>query len=87
MMNYREEWEASREGKRQYVEGLERLIVERQEALAKKRRDFCKQIMTDAERYRAELRQMLGWPLVDHAVEGLPAVSAVRLAEEDGVTI
>jgi len=86
-MNYREDIQTSKEYKQTYIDGLERLILERQREAADKRAAYCKNIFTDAEAYREDFRKMLGWPLTEHGAKGVPAVRKVRLAEENGYSI
>ena len=52
-----------------YLKGIEKLISDRQYALAQKRREYCKDIFKTPEKYREDLRRMLGYPLVDHVCE------------------
>ncbi len=86
-MNYREEWKTTKEFKQEYIDGLERLILARQQASAAKRADYCKNIFADPDTYRVDFRKMLGWPLADHHTEGLPAVKEEKLSDEAGYSI
>lgn len=87
MPNYREDVEKSKEFKQNYVDGFERIILERQQKLAQKRAEYTKDIFKDGERFRADFKKMLGWPLVDCKNENLPSVKSTKLATEDGYTI
>ena len=87
MVEYREEIQASEEYKKKFVEGLNELIFDRQREFEKKRKEYRKDIFKDQEKYRDAFKSMLGWPLVDHHDEGLPGVSSVKLAEENGYKI
>ena len=82
-MEYREEYDVTKGYKEKYVDEIDRLILERQRVAAEKRREYCKNIFADPEPYRHTLREMLGWPLVDKAREGVPAVSSEELYECD----
>ena len=86
-MNYREQWETTKEYKQAYVDGLERLVLARQQETAAKRAAYCKDIFKNPDAYRADFRKMLGWPLVDHHVDALPTVISEKLSDEDGYSI
>ena len=59
MPNYREDVEKSKEFKQNYVDGFERIILERQQKLAQKRAEYTKDIFKDGERFRADFKKML----------------------------
>lgn len=86
-MHYREPTETAKPYKKCYLAGLNRLIDEKQAEAATERRVYAADIFTDPERYRNDLRQMLGWPLTEPHCDHLPAVTAEKLSEEDGYTI
>lgn len=86
-MNYRENIEASEKYKETYTKQIEKLIKEKQKTAREKRIDYSKNIFTDPERYRRDLRAMLGWPLVDYKPEGIPRVKSYKLSCEDGYTV
>lgn len=86
-MNYREELHDAKQPKQAYLDGLEALIGAKQREAAKTRGEYQKRIFEDPERYRADLRRMLGWPLVDCDVVGLPSVRSEKLADEEGYSI
>ena len=81
-MNYRENIEDSAIYRQEYRDGIMKLLQERQNDAAKRRREYFKDIFSDSERYRRELAEMLGWPLVGHTPDGLPRVETVKLADE-----
>ncbi len=87
MINYRETTEVTKENKKKYLSGIETVILERKEKLSQKRAEYCKDIFTNTEKYRDDLKEMLGWPLIDYSGEGLPSAKATRLSEENGVTV
>ena len=87
MIKYCENIEASKKCKEKYADGLNSLILTRQEQLAQKRTLYCKDIFSDTEKYRNDLKKMLGWPLIDYSDLELPNVKSTKLAEEDGFTI
>ena len=87
MVDYREEMQVADEFKKKLVDGLDELILSRQRELEEKRKEYRKDIMSDPEKYREAFKTMLGWPLVGHRDEGLPDVTSVELAHENGYTI
>ena len=86
-MRYQEEKQNTKEGKQVYLDGLKRLISLRQQAAAKKRNEYCKDIFTEPARYREDMRRMLGWPLIGQSDAELPKVSSEKLSDEDGYTV
>lgn len=54
MINYRESEAASKIFKERYATDIEALICSREQALSSVRREYCKDIFTDSERYREE---------------------------------
>ena len=87
MVDYREDIQVAEEFKKKFVDGLDELIFDRQRDFEKKRKEYRKDIMRTPEKYREVFKSMLGWPLVDHVDEGLPDVTSVMLAHENGYTI
>ena len=87
MMKYREEISITQQNKQDYVDGIDKLIISRQQDMEKVRKEYAKNIMLDPEKYREDFKKMLGWPLVDHHDDHLPAVKAEKIAREDGYTI
>lgn len=86
-MQYREVVKKCDDYKQDYVAGLDRVILRRQQEAAEQRIDFSRDIFTRGESYRQAFRRMLGWPLVDHTPAGLPPVREERLSEEEGYTL
>lgn len=86
-MHYQEPIETAKPYKEQYLAGLTRLIEEKQAEAAEIRQEYCRDIFTDPERYRKDLRNMLGWPLTEPSPADLPPVTAEKLSEEEGYTI
>ena len=83
-MLYREEKLDSIIYKQEYLDGIERLIAQRQREAALLREEYVKDIFERPEEYRADLRAMLGWPLVGHTDKGIPTVTFEKLSEEEG---
>ena len=48
------------------------------------RDNYFKNIFDEQEKYREDLKEMLGWPLFGFVSEKLPGVSMEKLSEEDG---
>lgn len=86
-MEYTEITSATDSTKKEYVDGLNRIILQRQTRAQQIRDNYVQDIFANPEKYRADLRKMLGWPLVDHETADLPTVSAEQLTLEDGYCI
>lgn len=86
-MNYAEEKSVCAAYKQEYVQGIVHLLEKRQKRAEKIRERFFRNFFLDPEKYREELKRMLGWPLTEKAERPSPAVSATELSEEDGYTI
>lgn len=86
-MNYREEIQTSEKYKTNYVDGIEKIIEERQKDAEIIRKEYVKDIFENQNKYREEFKNMLGWPLVNHFDNSLPETQFEKLSEEDGYTI
>lgn len=86
-MKYSETKEATAATKRAYVDGINKLIRQRQKQAEDIRNDYCREIFENQEKYRNDLRKILGWPLVDYETSGIPEVITKRLSEEEGYCI
>jgi len=86
-MEYREEKNRSKVYKQEYLSGIEKVIAERQRSAEKVRTEYSKDIFSNPQKHRNELKKMLGWPLVEHTADGLPEVTSELLGEEDGYVI
>lgn len=86
-MNYREEIKQSEQFKRNYLDSLDTLIQFREQQAETDRAEYVKQIFENPKKYRGDFRKMLGWPLTDHTIKGLPSITAEKLSQEDGYTI
>jgi dienelactone hydrolase len=88
IMTYREDTGASESAKKEYLDSILKIIEGRQSDAEKRRKDHSADIFKNPEKYRAELREMLGWPLVDHADTSLPRlVKSEPLAYFDGYEV
>ncbi len=86
-MNYRELQDNTAQTKKAYADTLEQLIQSKETAAQKARVAYAKDIFSDPERYRTELRQMLGWPLTEPRPQSVPAVHSELIAKEDEYSI
>jgi hypothetical protein len=82
-MKYRETYTDTASYKRDYLSGLEALIAKRQRDAEDQRNAYVKDIFLDPERYRGELRRMLGYPLSDEREREVPTVTMEKLSDED----
>ena len=86
MFQYRETVEAGNQKRFEYLSSLDRFIQEKRESAERIRAEFAKDIFTDAEKYRACFREMLGWPLTERFC-GIPKTEMIPVAHSDGVDI
>jgi len=85
-MIYSEEIEKSKEFKTNYLKGLEDVITSREKQAEIVRKEYAKDIFKAPEKYRSELKEMLGWPLVGYEDDFL-GVETELLSQEDGYSI
>ena len=86
-MQFREEKSVAKPYKERYVEGLNALLFSRQVAAEQQRRAYIEKVFEAPEKFRAEFKEMLGFPLVDFTPEGLPEVKTTKLADEENYEI
>ena len=86
-MNYREELTNANTYKQNYLDGINNLINKKQKDATSVRENYVKDILTDGERYRNDLKKMFGYPLVDYVTQPSVNVISEKLSEEDGYTI
>lgn len=86
-MLYRENKADSKEYKIAYRDSIERIIKERQEKANEYRKDFCKGIFDNREKYLSVLKEQLGWPLTEKRNPEMPQAVTKLLSEEDGYSI
>lgn len=87
VINYKEDRSATDVYKQNYVEGLEKLIKRRQEKFCEERRIYCKDLFKNQDKYRSDLKVMLGWPLTEPRSEKIPYVKTEKLSEQGRYTI
>ena len=85
-MLYREEREQSKRFKEEYLAGFNRVIEQRQVECLAKRREYITDIFKDPERYRSELKALIGWPLCQPRT-GVPEARFTLLSQEDTHTL
>jgi len=81
-MQYREDRKKTEPQRTAYLQGIEKLIRRRQTEAAKIRKDYIRDIFTEPEKYRQDLKNMLGWPLTESRPKEAPRVVSHKLAEE-----
>ncbi|MDD6308990.1 MAG: hypothetical protein PUB07_06555 [Clostridia bacterium] len=86
-MIYRESESKSKEHKINYLHAVQKVILKRQAKHALLRKNFCQDIFTNQEKYRNELKNMLGWPLNDCALRDVPHAKLEKLSEEQGMDV
>lgn len=86
-MKYFETHEATDKYKEQYVCGVDQLIKERQQYLAEKRAEYSKHLFANQEKYRMDLKKMLGWPLTEERETAIPEVYWEKLYEEGNYVV
>ena len=86
-MNYREEKETSKQYKKEYLDGIEALIRNREQACVQKRDLYIKDIFKNQNKYRDDLKKMLGWPLTDYEYSGIPNTKTEKLSDEENYSI
>lgn len=64
-MKFIEEENVSKKFKEEYLDGLKKVILQRQEAAKHERKEYFKDILKNQENFRNDLKEMLGWPLVN----------------------
>ncbi len=82
-MNFKEERALSKKGKENYVNGLNYIIEKRQEEAKALRREYIKDIFNIPEKYREDLKAMLGWPLVNYDNGWQTRVESEKLFEDE----
>ena len=86
-MIYREDKKHTEQNKSAYRDGISAIIKQRQKDAKAVRAGYFKDIFANQEKYRQDLREMLGWPLVGYTDDRETAVSFEKLSEEEYFTI
>ena len=85
-MRFKENIDAPKAFKEEYRDGIFSLIESREKELEKVRKEYAKDIFKSPEKYRGDLKEMLGWPLTQKR-EGGTSYTQEKLADEDGFEI
>ena len=86
-MQYKEKKDLTKSYKENYVNGLEYIIEKLQKNAEVIRKEYTKNIFSEQDEYRNELKKMLGWPLVDFCADELAKVETELLSHENGYKI
>ena len=86
-ISYRESHEAAKKYREEYLSGIEKLIKNRQNEAKRKREKYSENIFTDSDKYRDDLRHMLGWPLTENENKEAPEAEFELLTKENDVLI
>lgn len=82
IITFRENVEASKKYKEEYVNGIEKIIEEREKVLHIKRNEYFANIFQDQEKYRKDFKDMLGWPLTEKQEHSIPEARTERLSKD-----
>lgn len=86
-MNYSEERILTKEYKKEYADGIENIIRQRQKEFENVRREYRKNIFSNQQKYRDEFINMLGWPLVGYDKSEEVKYSSEKISDEEGYSI
>lgn len=86
-IQYREDASASESYKKDYLHGIKQIIANREQKAFEERKDYRKQIFCNQEKYREDLREMLGWPLTEKEIRKVPVAKLETLDVEEDVNI
>lgn len=81
-MKYTEKMTDSAHIKKQYLNDVENLIEEKLKEAEKNRTEYVSGIFENAEKYRNDLRKIIGWPLNEKKEEVKPNVSYDEISDE-----
>ena len=84
---YREDKTVSKVYKETYLRGIEQVISDREQNARMKRDCYSADIFQNQEKFRKDLRDMLGWPLTENNVCTIPTVRLEKLTDESRYSI
>ncbi len=84
---YREEKKHTEQNKQTYRDGIVAIMKQRQKDAKAVRTEYFKDVFSNQEKYRRELREMLGWPLVGYTSDRETSVSFEKLSDEECFTL
>ena len=86
-MIYREDKKHTEQNKATYRDGLVEVMRQRLRDAKPVRSEYFKDVMSNQEKYRKDLKEMLGWPLVGYERAGEVTASFETLSEEENFTL
>lgn len=86
-MNLCEPKEESKIYKIQYLDEISKLLEERMDAAQKARAVYCRELFTDAPKYRKKVAQILGWPLTGYEKTPIGEADVRQLGKEGNHTV
>ena len=86
-MIYREDKKYTEQNKATYRDGLVEVMRQRLRDAKPVRSEYFKDVMSNQEKYRKDLKEMLGWPLVGYTGDKNVTASFEKLSEEEGFTL
>ena len=86
-ITYLEDKKHTEKNKQTYRDGLVEVMMQRLRDAKPMRTEYFKDILSDQEKYRQDLRRMLGWPLVDYTDNREISASFDVLSEEENFTL
>ena len=86
-MKYKESLDKSKQYKETYLSGIYALIEKLQKESSQKRDEFSKDILNNPQKYRNELKQILGWPLTEKNFPKSIECCSEALYEKDGMNV
>ena len=86
-IKYREAKEISKAYKTAYLNGIKEIIQRREVASISRRNEYCKEIFQNQEKYRADFKVMLGWPLTEERSGMVPKSEIDRLSVNDNCIV
>lgn len=84
---YREDKKHTEQNKQTYRDGLVNVMRQRQKDAKPIREEYFNDIFSNQEKYRDDLRKMLGWPLVGYTDKREITASFEKLSEEENFTL
>lgn len=86
-MTYREDKKNTEQNKQTYRDGLVGVMRQRLKDAKPIRTEYFKDVLSNQEKYRQDLREMLGWPLVGYTDNREISASFEMLSEEENFTL
>lgn len=87
VMKYKEEMKKTSDIKSNYLKGIENLISKRISESEKIRTEYVKSIFKETEKYRGDLKNLMGWPLNDENEFFVPECKLELVSQEEDFDI